>query len=98
VAREAHMQNDLQKSKYTADLFKQYRKHLGSIRYMVLKQAQILVIPKRVSELLQFSKFSILKPIVPFYKFSRLIRMDWLVKNILLPSAYKKQIAALDVT
>jgi hypothetical protein len=98
VAREAHMQNDLQKSKYTADLFKQYRKHLGSIRYMVLKQAQILVIPRRVSELLQFSKFSILKPVVPFYKFSKLIRMDWLVKNILLPSAYKKQIAALDVT
>jgi hypothetical protein len=98
ISRKEHMQNDLQKSKYTTDLFKQYKKHLGSVRYLVLKEAQLLVIPKRVKELLQIGKFSLLKPIVPFYKFSKFIRMDWLVKNILLPSAYKKQIAALDVT
>jgi hypothetical protein len=95
--REEHMQNDLQKSACTVDLFKQYKKHLGSVRYKILKQAQLLVIPKKVNELLGFGKFSLLKPAVPLYKFARFIKIDWLVKNILLPSNYMKQIKALDV-
>jgi hypothetical protein len=31
------------------------------------------------------------------YKVSRLMKMDWLLKNILLPSDYKEQIKALDI-
>src|SRR4051812_41749122 len=53
--REQHMQEDLQRSKYTVDLFLQYKKNLGAARYKILKQAQILVIPPRVQELLHFS-------------------------------------------
>jgi hypothetical protein len=95
--REQHMQEDLQRSKYTVDLFLQYKKNLGAARYKILKQAQILVIPPRVQELLHFSKFSWLSPAVPVYKFVRGINLDWLVKSILLPSAYKKEIKELDV-
>ena len=98
IAREAHMKNDLVKSKYTEDLFKQYKKHLGAARYKILTEAQLLVIPKQVKEMLHLGKFSILQPIVPVYKFTRFLGLDWLVKNLLLPAAYKKQIAALDVT
>ena len=29
--RQTHMEDDLQKSKYTVDLFKQYKKHLGRV-------------------------------------------------------------------
>jgi len=47
--------------------------------------------------LLQFSDFSLLTPVVPIYKVSRLMKMDWLLKNILLPSDYKDQINELDV-
>jgi hypothetical protein len=98
IAREVHMKNDLAKSNYTEDLFRQYKKHLGVVRYKVLTEAQLLVIPQQVKDLLQPGRFSILKPIVPFYKLTKLVRMDWLVKKILLPATYKKQIAALDVT
>ena len=94
--REMHLQNDLQKSEYTTDLFKQYKKHLGAVRYKVLLEGQKLVVPERVKELLQFNNISFLKPVVPIYKFSRLIKMDWLIKKVLLPSAYKKQIDELD--
>src|SRR5688572_30510361 len=48
IAREDHMKNDLARSKYTEDLFRQYKKHLGAIRYKVLTEAQLLVIPKQV--------------------------------------------------
>ena len=95
--REIHLKNDLQKSKYTEDLFKQYRKHLGAMRFKVLIEGQKLVVPDRVKELLQLGEFSLLTPVVPIYKISRLIKMDWLLKNILLPSDYKDQINELDV-
>jgi hypothetical protein len=95
--REAHLRDDLQKSEYTTDLFEQYRKHLGSMRFKVLIEGQKLVVPQRVKELLHFSEFSLLTPVVPVYKISRLMKMDWLLKNILLPSDYKDQINALDI-
>lgn len=95
--RQSHLMADLQKSDYTADLFKQYKKHLGAMRYKVLIEGQKLVVPDRVKELLDFSDFSFLTPVVPVYKVSRLMKMDWLLKNILLPSDYKDQINELDV-
>lgn len=95
-AREQHLEEDLQKSNYTVDLFKQYKKHLGGVRYTILTEAQKLVIPEIVRRLLGFREFSFIKPAVPVYKFSRLIKLDGFIKNILLPSAYIKQIKELD--
>jgi hypothetical protein len=96
-ARNAHLMEDLQKSEYTSDLFKQYKKHLGTIRFKVLIESQKLVVPNRVKELLNFSEFSVLRPVLPIYKFSRLMKLDRLIKNIILPSEYKDQINELDV-
>lgn len=95
--RKEHLIEDLQKSEYTVDLFKQYKKHLGAMRFKVLIEGQKLVVPDRVKELLDFSDFSLLTPVVPVYKISRLMKMDWLLKNVLLPSDYKDQINELDV-
>ena len=95
--REIHLLNDLQRSKYTSDLFKQYKIHLGVMRFKVLIEGQKLVAPNRVKQLLQFSDLSLLTPVLPIYKISRLMKMDWLLKNILLPSDYKDQINELNV-
>jgi ER-bound oxygenase mpaB/B'/Rubber oxygenase, catalytic domain len=96
--REAHLLADLEKSTYTEDLFLQYKKHLGSMRFKVLTEAQKLVVPYRVKALLNFSDISFLSPAVPVYKVARLMKMEWLLKNILLPAAYKQQINDLDET
>ncbi len=95
--RKKHLWADLRKSEYTADLFRQYKKHLGNMRFKVLIEGQKLVVPQRVRELLHFNDFSLLTPVVPLYKISRLMKMDWLLKNMLLPSAYKEQINELNV-
>ncbi|MFN7115383.1 MAG: oxygenase MpaB family protein [Saprospiraceae bacterium] len=95
--RAAHLAADLQQSDYTLDLFQQYKKHLGALRFKVLIEGQKLVVPDRVKALLHFSDFSLLTPVVPLYKISRWLKMDWLLKEVLLPGDYKKQIAALDV-
>ena len=95
--RDQHLKTNLEKTNYSIDLFLQYKKHLGKIRYKILKEAQLLVVPPQVKAMLNFGKISWLKPAAPLYKFSRIIHLDGLVKAILLPSDYKKQIKALDV-
>jgi len=97
IAREQHLTNDLQRSEYTIDLFRQYKKHLGAVRYKILKESQILVVPHKVKELLGFRKFSLLRPAVPVYKLTRQLNLDAFIKAVLLPSAYQKEIKALDI-
>ena len=95
--REAHLQDDLQVSSYTTDLFTQYKKHLGSFRYKILIEGQKLVIPLRVKELLSFRHRNWLKPTMPLYKLTRQVGLDRLIKYFLLPNVYHDQIKALDI-
>jgi hypothetical protein len=95
--RKEDMENDLIESDYTIDLFKQYKKHLGRIRYFLLIEGQKLIIPERVRELLHFKKTSTLSLILPFYKLSRLIHLDNFIKRLILPKKYQLEIFALDV-
>ena len=94
--RNEHLHQDLVKSDYTIDLYKQYRKHLGGIRYLILKESQKLVVPEHVNDLLNLGKINWITPLLITYKLSRNIKLDGLLKAIILPSAYKKQIKALD--
>lgn len=97
VMQQEHLKNDLVKSEFTVDLFKQYRKHLGWFRYRLLIESQKMVVPERVNDLLKLGKFSWLAPIFFLYKLSRVVRLDWFLKSLVLPTKYKKQIKDLDV-
>lgn len=97
TAREEHLQQNLAQSRLTYDLYKQYYKHLGTIRYWLLLQAQVLVVPERVRRMLALSRLPVLKPVVSLYKLTRFFRMEWLLKEIILPPAYKAEIRDLDV-
>jgi uncharacterized protein (DUF2236 family) len=94
--REEHLLNDLEKSRFTVDLYKQYKKHLGFTRFILLKEVQAQLVPPHVRQLLGLRKISLLMLIVPLYKFSRLLHLDRLVKALILPMDYKAQIKAVD--
>lgn len=94
--RHQHLIENLKKSHYTEDLFQQYKKHLGSLRYKVLVEGQKLVVPNRVKELLGFSGFSLLAPMVPLYKYSRRVGLDGLIRGVLLPGKYREEIRRID--
>ena len=96
--RQSHLEQDLEKSSYSLDLFKQYRKHLGAFRYRMLIEAQKLVVPARVRSLLGFNPVHWLRPSVPVYKLSKNLGLDGMIKDLLLPSDYKTQIQALDIS
>ncbi len=97
VVRDRDLEKDLAKSNYTIDLYKQYKKHLGSFRYRVLLEGQIIVVPEKVRQLLHFRKFSFLTPILPFYKISRVLKLDAAIKFLILPHKYRKEIKEMDV-
>ncbi len=94
--RRSHLHEDLHKSKLTVDLYCQYKKNLGAVRYTLLKQAQMLVVPLYVIELLGWKKIPLLSPVVPVYKWSRYFGLDQLIKNLFLPPKYKAEIKAFD--
>jgi len=94
--RKGHLLNDLEKSRFTVDLYKQYKKHLGFTRFILLKEVQAQLVPPHVRQLLGLRKISLLMLIVPLYKFSRLLHLDRLVKALILPMDYKAQIKAVD--
>lgn len=94
--RQSHLEQDLRHSEYTVDLFKQYRKHLGGIRYRILIETQTLVAPRKVHALLGFRRISLLHPLLTLYKTSKKIRLDSLVRAVILPPKYKKEISALE--
>lgn len=97
IMRNEHLQHNLQQSNYTRDLFRQYRKHLGVLRYYILLESQAMVIPDRVGALLRFRKGALLKPVLALYKLGRKVKADHLLKALLLPPAYKQEIKKLDL-
>ena len=96
--RAFDLEQDLKNGDYSIDLYKQYRKHLGAFRFRVLLEGQIMIVPDKVRDLLHFRKFSFLSPFVPLYKISRLLKLDGLIKSIILPKAYKKEFKQLDIS
>ncbi len=96
ISREEHLAQNLHKSEHTIDLYKQYRKHLGPIRYMLLLEAQKLIVPPIVKVMLNLGRFSWLVPLLAIYKVSRKFKVDWILKEAILPKAYKAEIEALD--
>lgn len=96
IMHNEHLHADMVKSKYTADLFKQYKKHLGDFRYKLLLESQKMVVPVKVKELLRFNNINWLWIVVWLYKLSRKIKADGFFKSLILPMQYSAQIKALD--
>ncbi|KAA6441244.1 DUF2236 domain-containing protein [Dyadobacter flavalbus] len=94
--RNEHLQQDLLKSDFTKDLYKQYKKHLGAIRYYMLREVQVMVVPQRVNHLLSLGKISLLKPVLALYKLTRFLGFEKMLRNAILPKAYKAQVTDLD--
>ena len=95
--REEHLERDLAYSELTKDLYGRYKKSLGTIRYRILLGGQALLAPERVRRLLSLRGGWWMRMVVVGYKFVRFIRLERVVKAVVLPRAYRAQVAALDV-
>ena len=95
---QQHLNDDLAKSAYTVDLYKQYKKHLGVMRYRILVESQILVVPRKVKQLLGLERPSLMKPFIPVYKLTAKLNADRWLMSAMLPENYRKQIMDLNQT
>lgn len=93
--RTVHLENDLQKGKFTIHLFEQYKKHLGSFRYFVLLQIQHVLVPKIVFDKLFTTSNFPTKLVLKAYKLSRIIKLDTLLKSIILPNKHKAELTKI---
>lgn len=92
IDRNLHLENDLLKGKFTIHLFEQYKKHLGGFRYFILIQIQQILVPKIVYKKLFQTSFFPTVTILKLYKSSRKLRLDHLIKSIILPKKHKESI------
>lgn len=97
VDRQLHLDRDLIRSEFTDKLFQRYQEQLGGWRYGLLRQAQALLVPKRVHQLLGLPKKPLLAYSIGLYKLLNALRMRSIVQRVLLPTEYLAQIRALDV-
>lgn len=93
---QLHLHADLHHSTFTDHLFAQYKKHLGTTRYFILKEAQKALVTNHVRKLLNFNKPAIIKTVIPFYKMARFSGADQMIKSILLPARFKERIYKLN--
>ena len=96
VAREAHLAANLTASAYTADLYQQYRKHLGGPRYWMLRAVQGLVVPPPVRHLLRLPSAPWLRPALALYRGTKQLAISQWAKNAMLPTEYQARILALN--
>ncbi|MES3017254.1 MAG: oxygenase MpaB family protein [Bacteroidota bacterium] len=96
-SRDLHLKMNMAYGALTADLYKQYRKHLGFIRFAILKEAQNLITPPAVKTLLSLKGVRLLLPAIAVYKMCRLFKLEGPIKDLILPTRYKAQILALKV-
>lgn len=96
IKREIQLTGSLHCSALTRDLYRQYEKHLGYVRYNMFIQAQLLLVPDRVKLLLDLGTLRLLRPVLFIYKLFRLVNLQNLLKNTILPKAYAAQVKALD--
>jgi uncharacterized protein (DUF2236 family) len=95
--REQHLRSRLERSDFSLDLYRRYRQSLGPVRYTLLLQAQILLVPRPVRRLLGLPAFSFLYPAIPLYNLVCFLHLEKGVKIVLLPVAYRAAVFQLDM-
>jgi hypothetical protein len=96
IMRHQHLNDNLALTSYSTDLFQQYKKHLGNLRFSLLKKGQAMVVPPAVNKLLHLDKTHLFQGLINLYKTSRIIGADQLILLSVIPSRYRKQIATLN--
>jgi uncharacterized protein (DUF2236 family) len=94
--RSVHLERDLEHTAFTEKLFLQYRKNLGWYRYEILLAGQGVIVPEKVREMLQLKRSPVAVAALAGYRGLALLRLDWLIKSLILPKEYIKQVRALE--
>jgi len=96
-AHQQHLENDTICSRFTTDLYLQYRKHLGPIRFFLLKRVQALLAPTRVKQMLKLDEPGVVMLLLNVYKVLRRLSIGNLLIESLLPLKYIAQVRQIRI-
>jgi hypothetical protein len=96
VDRHRHMVRDLTYNKHTSMLFRQYRKHLGLLRYSLLLEVQAVLVPHEVRRLLHFNSSKLISGLVQTYGVIGGGYLRSLVHTLLIPPRYWADVRSFD--
>lgn len=96
-AHQQHLENDTICSRFTTDLYLQYRKHLGPIRFFLLKRVQALLAPTRVKQMLKLDEPGVVMLLLKVYKVLRRLSIGNLLIESLLPLKYIAQVRQIRI-
>jgi hypothetical protein len=94
--RKKHLEQDLEYSDYSRELYVQYRKNLGLPRFGILRAAQGIIVPPDVRRMLRLWNSPVTRTALGVYKKIVLLRLDWLLKVLILPRKYVPEIRKLE--
>ena len=94
--RERHIDRDLIHSNHTAQLYRQYRRHLGPWRYHLLLQVQALLVPGKVRRLLRLSPNQLFAHLVGIYGLVEKCNLQSAVHTLLIPPQYWAELRKFD--
>lgn len=93
---ESQQTHNLQKTSFTEDLFRQYKKHLGAFRYFLLLDIQRMLVSKHVNDLLGLGRARFVQLLHPLYKYIRKYSLHKHLILMMVPRRFKNQVKAMD--
>ena len=96
IQYDRHIKANLVASKYTKDLFRQYRKHLGSFRYFLVVEVQRLLVSPAINRLLKLKKPRIAQLLIPLYRIWRKTSLNDPLIESLVPLKFKEKVKAMN--
>ena len=86
--RKRHLDRDLAYSQHSALLFRQYRRHLGFLRYHLLLEVQAVLVPAEVRRLLHFNPNRLLPSVIRGYGIVERCNLQSVIHSLLIPPRY----------
>lgn len=94
-ARKAQLQHNLERTLFSTDLFLQYKKQLGPLRYRTMIALQWLLAPPKVRQLLCLGENHCTRYLVDLYSMVRIPLLQRHVLPLLVPGTYSAAVRKL---
>ncbi|MGM9478290.1 oxygenase MpaB family protein [Pedobacter sp. GSP4] len=97
LMHEKQLAENLIYGHFSHDLFKQYKKHLGWMRFLLMRKIQAQIVPLKVNKLLRLGKGKLIIPVLALYKLSKKLNVHQFLRSLIVPAAYKSQVLSLEI-
>jgi uncharacterized protein (DUF2236 family) len=91
-----NLQSNLEYSAFTKDLFTQYRRHLGLLRYFIVVEVQKKLVPAEVKKMLGYHHSFFVTAVIPFYRLIRKFPIHIRAILLLVPARFKEKVWNMD--